>query len=97
MKTFLNFINEAKFSSKDFTFTITHHADKNGINISFIPDSKTLDSHSENEMVEFILKRINVIKVLNNTFIFRSDHQAAGIVFSLDVYQFTENIINEIK
>jgi len=97
MKTFNTFINEAKLSSKGFTFTITHYNNNGVMYISFIPDAKTFDSHSKNQMAEFILNRINNIKALKDAFVFRLGNQGAGIVFEIDVWQLVENISKEIK
>jgi hypothetical protein len=96
-KIFEEFINEARFNSKDFTFTITHFTDKNGLSIQFIPDSKTLDSHSKNEMVDFIMSKLEKIKVFNGCFTFRSGSGSAGMVFNIDGYCLVDNILKEIK
>ena len=91
------FVNEGKVSFGKMKFTVTSHYDRQGLCISFIPDSKTLDM-PKNEQVEAIQTQLaRVFPGLGVAFWFESGHQAAGLVFRLDTNKFTDHITKEIN
>jgi|688.fasta_scaffold1293305_1 hypothetical protein len=98
MKTFLEAINEDnKFTSSGFTFTIRGVQDGKGAAIAFIPDSKTLDTFSKDEQASFIDKYFNNMEFFRDCMSWDKNHNAAGIVFRLNVDRLADSIVKEFK
>jgi hypothetical protein len=102
MKTFneykeSGFLNEGKVAFGKMKFTVSSHFDRQGLCISFIPDSKTLDL-PKNTQVEAVQAQLaRVFPGLADAFWFESGHQAAGLVFRLDTYKFSDFVTKEIN
>ena len=102
MKTFneykeTGFVNEGKVEFGKMKFTITSHFDRQGLAVSFIPDSKTLNL-PKNTQVEAIQAQLaRIFPELSKSFWFESGHNAAGLTFRLDSFGFTEYITKEIN
>ena len=103
MKTFNEyreegFINESnKFSSHGFTFTIMGHQDNKGSYISFIPDSKTLDTYSKDEMATWIDTVFNNLEYFRDSVSWDKNHAAAGIVFRINSSYLADSLVKEFK
>lgn len=102
MKTFKEymnegFVNEGKVAFKNMKFTVTTLIDRQGLAIQFIPDSKTLD-FSKNEQVDEIMNQLKrIMPKLAESLWFESGHSAAGVVFRLDTFKFTDFLTKEIN
>jgi hypothetical protein len=98
MKTFNELILEAnKFSSQGFTFTITGSQDREGSYISFLPDSKTLDTYSKNEMASFIEKYFNNMEFFRDCMEWEKNHVAAGLIFRINASYLADSLLKEFK
>lgn len=98
MKTFLEAINEDnKFSASGFTFNIMGNQDSRGSYISFLPDSKTVDSFSKQEMANFIDKYFNNMEFFRDCIIWDKSHPAAGIVFRINASYLADSLVKEFK
>jgi hypothetical protein len=98
MKTFLEAINEDnKFSASGFTFNIMGNQDSKGSYISFLPDSKTVDSFSKQEMANFIDKYFNNMEFFRDCMIWDKSHSAAGIVFRINASYLADSLVKEFK
>ena len=95
---FNEFVNEGKVSFSKMDFVITSFIDNKGLAIQFLPNNKTLDKFSTNEMVEKIKGMIakNVTDLKDHLY-FEINNGAAGLVFRLDQYGFAEMIERKLK
>jgi hypothetical protein len=96
---FNEFLNEGKVSFSKMEFVVTSFVDNKGLAIQFLPNIKTLDKFSANEMVNAITATINKnISDLNGILYFEiNGHVAAGLVFRLDQYEFAKMIERKLK
>ena len=95
---FNEFINEGKIVLSKMEFVVTSFVDRNGLAIQFLPNNKTLDNYSSNEMVEKITGMINKnISDLNGLLYFEINGHAAGLVFRLNQYEFVKMIERKLK
>ena len=91
-------VNEAnKFSASGFTFTIMGDQDSKGSYISFLPDGKTLDSYSKDEMANFIDSYFNNMDYFRDCMEWDKGHNAAGIVFRINASYLADSLIKEFK
>jgi hypothetical protein len=98
MKSFLETINESsKFSTNGFTFTIMGSQDSKGSYISFLPDSKTVDSFSKDEMASFIDKYFNNMEFFRDCMTWDKSHPAAGLVFRINAGYLADSLLKEFK
>ena len=98
MKTFVETINESnKFSTDGFTFTITGNQDSKGSYINFLPDGKTVDSFSKDEMASFIDKYFNNMEFLRDCMTLDKSHPAAGLVFRINASNLADSLLKEFK
>ena len=103
MKTFKEyseegFVNESnKFSSHGFTFTIMGNQDSKGSYISFLPDSKTLDTYSKDEMANWIYKVFNNMEFFRDSVSWDKNHVAAGIIFRINAMYLADSLVKEFK
>jgi hypothetical protein len=102
MKTFneykeTGFLNEGKIEFDKLRFTVSSHFDRQGLVVSFIPDSKTLKL-PKNTQVEAIQAQLGrIFPKLSKSLWFESGHDSAGITFRLDSFGFAEYITKEIN
>lgn len=95
---FNEFINEGKVVISKMEFVVTSFVDNKGLAIQFLPNNKTLDKFSTNEMVEKIKGMIaKNITDLRDLLYFEINNGAAGLVFRLDQYGFAEMIERKLK
>lgn len=95
---FDEFLNEGKVVISKMEFTIISFVDNKGLAIQFLPNNKTLDKFSTNEMVEKIKGMIaKNITDLTNLLYFEINNGAAGLVFRLDQYEFAKMIERKLK
>lgn len=98
MKTFLETLNEDnKFSTSGFTFTIRGFQDAKGTAIGFLPDSKTLDTYSKDEMANFIDKYFNNMEFFRDCMSWDKTSAAAGIVFRINANYLADSLLKEFK
>jgi hypothetical protein len=98
MKTFNELILEAnKFSASGFTFTIMGNQDSKGSYISFLPDGKTLDNYSKDEMASFIDSYFNNMDFFRDCMGWDKTHPAAGIVFRINASYLADSLLKEFK
>jgi hypothetical protein len=98
MKTFNELILEAnRFSSSGFTFTIMGNQDSKGSYISFLPDGKTVDNYSKDEMASFIEKYFNNMEFFRDCMGWDKSHPAAGIVFRINASYLADSLLKEFK
>ena len=98
VQTSEGFVNEAnKFSASGFTFTIMGNQDSKGSYISFLPDGKTLDSYSKDEMANFIDSYFNNMDYFRDCMSWDEGHSAAGIVFRINASYLADSLIKEFK
>jgi hypothetical protein len=98
MKTFNELITEAnKFSSHGFTFTIMGGQDNKGSYVSFLPDSKTLDTYSKTEMSNWIDSVFNNMDFFRDCVTFEEKHPAAGLVFRINANYLADSLVKEFK
>jgi hypothetical protein len=101
MKTFNELralITEAnKFSSHGFTFTIMGGKDRDGSYVSFLPDSKTLDTYSKDEMIGWIDSVFNNMDFFRDCMIWEKNHVAAGLVFRINANYLADSLLKEFK
>jgi hypothetical protein len=98
IQSFNDFLNEAnKFSSSGFTFTIMGNQDSKGSYISFLPDGKTLDAYSKDEMADFIDSYFNNMDYFRDCMSWDKGHQAAGIVFRINANYLADSLLKEFK
>jgi len=101
MKTFDDYINEGKVTIDNLTFTINTLVDRKGLAITFIPDSKTLDTiyvNGKNAIVDIIEKKMAKSSPLISKCIwFESGHDAAGFTFRIDPNELTDELTKSFK
>lgn len=98
MKTFLETINESnKFTTNGFTFTILGRKDSTGAYINFLPDSKTVESFSKDEMADFIDRYFNNMEYFRDCMSWDKGHPAAGIVFRINASYLADSLVKEFK
>lgn len=98
MKTFKELITESnKFSSHGFTFTISGSQDREGSYIIFLPDSKTVDTYSKDEMAGWIDTVFNNMEFFRDCMAWEKNHNAAGIVFRINANYLADSLLNEFK
>jgi hypothetical protein len=98
MKTFLEAINEDnKFSASGFTFNIMGNQDSKGSYISFLPDGKTVDTFSKQEMANFIEKYFNNMEFFRDCMTWDKSHPAGGIVFRINASYLADSLVKEFK
>jgi hypothetical protein len=91
-------INEAnKFSSSGFTFSIMGNHDSKGSYISFLPDGKTVDTYSKEEMAAFIEKYFNNMDYFRDCMEWDNSHSAAGLVFRINAGYLADSLLKEFK
>ena len=95
---FENFINEGKVTINKMNFTIHVFNDTKGLSVQFIPDSKTLDKFSKNEMVDSIKAKLtSAMPKFADSLYFAIDNAAAGLSFRVDTFELSEIITKAIK
>lgn len=95
---FEDFLNEGKVSIGKMNFSVHVFNDTKGLYLQFLPDSKTLDSFSKNEMVDVIKAKLDkAMPQFASALWFAIDNQAAGLNFKLDTYKLGEIITKAIK
>jgi len=98
MKTFKELILEAnKFSASGFTFTIMGSKDRDGSYIQFIPDGKTVDTYSKDEMATWIDSVFNNMDFFRDCMIWEKNHVAAGLVFRINANYLADSLLKEFK
>jgi len=98
MKTFKELVTEAnKFSASGFTFTILGNHDREGSYISFIPDGKTLDTYTKEEMAGWIDSVFNNMDFFRDSVSWDKKHVAAGLVFRIDAKYLADSLLKEFK
>ena len=96
--TFDGFINEGKVSIGKMKFSVLVFNDTKGLYIQFIPDGKTLDKFSKNEMVDGIKEKLDsAMPQFASALWFSIDNQTTGVIFRLDQYKLEEIITKAIK
>lgn len=91
-----NLLNEGKVAFGKMKFTVSSHFDRQGLVISFIPDSKTLNL-PKNTQVEAVQAQLASIFADYDFIWFESRNSSAGLTFRLDTFGFTEYITKEIN
>jgi precorrin-6B methylase 2 len=101
MKTFDDYINEGKVTIDNLTFAIQTIVDRKGLAITFIPDSKTLDTihiNGKNTIVDIIEKKMAKSSPLISTCMwFEAGHDAAGFTFRIDPTELTDELTKAFK
>ena len=98
MKTFNELILEAnKFSSSGFTFTMIGNQDSKGSYIIFLPDSKTVDTYSKEEMAGWIDSVFNNMEFFRDCMELEKNHVAAGLVFRINANYLADSLLKEFK
>jgi hypothetical protein len=98
MKTFNELILEAnRFSSSGFTFTMIGNQDHAGSYIQFIPDGKTVDNYSKEEMASFIEKYFNNMDFFRDCMEWEKNHVAAGLIFRINARYLADSLLKEFK
>jgi|DEB19_MinimDraft_2_1074335.scaffolds.fasta_scaffold00363_2 precorrin-6B methylase 2 len=101
MKTFDDYINEGKVNIDNLTFTLQTIVDRKGLAITFIPDSKTLDTihvNGKNTIVDIIEKKMAKSSPLISTCMwFEAGHDAAGFTFRIDPTELTDELTKAFK
>jgi hypothetical protein len=96
--TFNNFLNEGKSSWGGMQFTVTSFVDRDGMYISFVPNSKTLDLTSTESLAERVKDKLDTkMPLLASALEYKSDHHAAGLVFKLNQYDLADAVIKSLK
>ena len=96
--TFDGFINEGKVSIGKMKFSVLVSNDTKGLYIQFIPDGKTLDKFSKNDMVDSIKDKLDsAMPQFASALWFSIDNQTTGVIFRLDPYKLEEIITKAIK
>lgn len=91
-------VNESnKFTASGFTFTIMGNQDSKGSYISFLPDGKTLDGYSKDEMANFIDSYFNNMDYFRDCMSWDKGHPAAGIVFRINANYLADSLLKEFK
>jgi hypothetical protein len=95
---FENFVNEGKVTINKMNFSIHAFNDAKGLSVQFIPDGKTLDKFSKNEMAESIKSKLtSAMPKFADALYYSIDNQAAGLSFRVDIYELSEIITKAIK
>ena len=98
LQSFDDFLNEAnKFSTSGFTFTIIGNQDHAGSYIQFIPDGKTVDNYSKDEMASFIEKYFNNMEFFRDCMEWQKNHVAAGLIFRINAGYLADSLLKEFK
>tara|TARA_R110001599_G_C12028825_1_gene639854 strand:+ start:232 stop:528 length:297 start_codon:yes stop_codon:yes gene_type:complete len=98
MITFNSFLNEGKLSWGGMQFTVSSFVDRDGMYISFIPNSKTLDLTSTESLAERVKDKLDTkMPLLASTLEYKSDHHAAGLTFKLNQYDLADAVIKGLK
>lgn len=90
-------LNENKFSTSGFTFTIIGSQDAKGSYLQFIPDGKTVDTYSKEEMANFIEKYFNNMDYFRDCMTWDKGHNAAGIIFRINASYLADSLLKEFK
>lgn len=91
-------VNESnKFTASGFTYTIMGNQDSKGSYISFLPDGKTLDGYSKDEMANFIDSYFNNMDYFRDCMSWDKGHPAAGIVFRINANYLADSLLKEFK
>lgn len=98
IKVFDRFINEGKVSIGNMKFSVLSSNDAKGLYVQFIPDGKTLDKFSKNDMVDNIKNKLDsAMPQFASALWFSIDNQTTGVIFRLDPYKLEEIITKAIK
>lgn len=92
-----NVLNEnTKIQIGQGTYGVHGLVDRKGSAVTFLPDSKTLDI-PKNTQVVAIQNALKKLGEVSKYMYFESGHDAAGLVFRLDISSFTDSIINTLR
>lgn len=98
LQSFNDFVNEAnKFSASGFTFTIIGNQDSKGSYISFLPDSKTVDNYTKDEMAGWIDSVFNNMEFFRDCMTWEKNHVAAGLIFRINSNYLADSLLKEFK
>ena len=90
-------INENKFTSHGHTFTVSPISVR-GLGITFIPDEKTLDNNTREELVSFLEKNLHhAVGDVSSCLSYDKNNDAAGIVFTFDIGDFATLLSKKMK
>jgi len=78
------------------TYGVHGLVDRKGAAVTFLPDSKTLDI-PKNTQVLAIQTALKKLGEVSKYMYFESGHNAAGLVFRLDISSFVDSIVNTLK
>ena len=92
-----NVLNEnTKIQIGQGTYGVHGLVYRKGAAVTFLPDSKTLDI-PKNTQVVAIQNALKKLGEVSKYMYFESGHDAAGLVFRLDISSFTDSIINTLR
>jgi len=98
MITFNEFLAESKASWDGMRFTVIPVSGKGGLRIQFMPDSRTLDMASLPELASQIKTALDKKMPLISSVIHHdTTFEGAGVVFSIDPYEFSNLITKQLK
>jgi len=98
ISSYQEFLNEGRVSFDKMSFTVSHVIDARGFAFQFIPDSKTMNSSTTEEQVDKITEKLKKgMPALASVIYYQSGHDAAGLVFRIDSYGFTDLLTKSLK
>ena len=96
--SYQDFLNEGRVTIDKMTFTVSHVIDARGFSFQFIPDSKTMNSSTTQEQSDKIMEKLKKgLPDLASVIYYQSGHDAAGLVFRIDSFGFTDLITKSLK
>jgi hypothetical protein len=96
--SYQDFLNEGRVTIDKMTFTVSYVIDARGFGFQFIPDSKTMNAFSTQEQVDKIMEKLKKgLPDLASVVYYQSGNDAAGLVFKIDSYGFTDLVTKSLK
>jgi hypothetical protein len=98
MKTFNESLNEGKISIGKMSFVVSSFVDSDGLALQFIAENyETLDIPEREQISQIMAKLKKSVPELAKMFRPDSSSAAAGIVFRLNKYEFTDYITKQMS
>jgi hypothetical protein len=90
-------INESTVKLNDQKYVLTTIKDNKGFGLHFIPDSKTLDVPKNTQVDTITAALKKAMPALGDSIWYSSGHDASGLVFYINGYDYTDTIAKELN
>jgi hypothetical protein len=93
----MSVINESTVKLNDQKYVLTTIKDNKGFGLHFIPDSKTLNVPKNTQVDTITAALKKAMPALGDSIWYSSGHDASGLVFYINGYDYTDTIAKELN